>query len=572
MISINQIIKNSDNTINLSLSYYGRILRLHSSRPKAEAQKLFSQLSPNAPIYFIGGLGMGYLLEYIIENTTTLCIIYEPKSIIFETLLEIRPEIQQLLSSSRVIFIQELDDFSNYCQQEKLLDIGFIIHQQYYELFTREFNTIKEILTSSIRKKEVGNATLIRFSKTWSKNIFRNIHNYFLCQKLKEYQNYADKQAAIIIGAGPSLEDSLSYLRDKKDYAYLIACDTALPILDKANIPIDFVITVDPQNQNAFYLRYVKNKNHKLIADISVHSSTFEGYDSKNIILMDSHFPFYRYFQKFWGECHKLLSGGSVSTTAFDFARFIQADPIIMVGQDLAFTKKKNHSTGNILSEFSRIQNSRLISYHTRHALTTYPAHTQKITGRIPRTYVLSDARLILFRDWFNNEIPQTKARVILAGMDGAYIKGADFLSIENSFKILTKKINKKKISLKYTYEILAYNDFIKEMITTLSSLQKKCHQTLVIIKKAKLKNNIQQALSATRDLQVILSSGINHSLTEIISLSIQDTIQKSINISEHITNTQHLEILEILCQDIALALKELNKNLSKSQKFSHSL
>ena len=43
-------------------------------------------------------------------------------------------------------------------------------------------------------------------------------------------------------------------------------------------------------------------------------------------------------------ENESLSAGGSVATTAWDFARFIGCNPIIMAGLDLAFTQNKTHS------------------------------------------------------------------------------------------------------------------------------------------------------------------------------------------------------------------------------------
>ena len=213
MLRIQEKITNIDNTFNLVIAQNQRVIRLHSSRPKAEANKIFTQLSPNHPTYFIGGLGFGYLLEKILEETNSICIVFDPISIIFDTVLQIKPELQILLDNPKVIFIQELTNISQIIQDKKLNNISFTIHRPYSELFPDQFITIKDYIAAGIRKYEVGNATLLRFGKIWTKNIFRNMHRYFTSQKLIPYLNWASQKPAIVIGAGPSLEACLPFLQ-----------------------------------------------------------------------------------------------------------------------------------------------------------------------------------------------------------------------------------------------------------------------------------------------------------------------------------------------------------------------
>ncbi|MGL4367299.1 MAG: motility associated factor glycosyltransferase family protein [Brevinemataceae bacterium] len=572
MIDIINIITNADNSFNFDIIFNNRILKLHSSRPIAEAQKIFSNLpqKENA-LYFIGGLGLGYLLEKIICETEYQCLVYEPDSSIFKKTIELRPELQQLLlNNSRVFFVQNLQDLQHISTQLKINDVVFNIHRPYAEIFPKEFLQAKEIIAGCIRKQEVGVSTIIRFSKTWTKNIFKNMHRYFTGNKLIHYKNACIDQPAVIIGAGSSLEQALPYIKQYQDQMILIACDTTLPILSASNISPDFVVTVDAQEKNAYYLRYSQNKNHILIADPGVHDSSFEDYDSNNIILMDSFFPFYPFFEKFWGANGLLSSGGSVSTSAFDLARQLGCNPIIMAGQDLSFSNNKTHSQGNILAENNRIQHHRLSPFHTQQAHTTYAVHSRYIKGRKPNSFVLADARFIIFKEWFEEQIVKTSAEVIIAGMDGAYLEGATHKEISKAFELLPSTRLKKNYTLPITpIADTEYHKYLDTIYKSICNLLPICQKSLTSIKQSYKNNNPSQAAAETTKLQKILNTeNSEHSvIAYMVSTCIQDSIHQTMSANFDQTSPEEQQQLQTaLCTDIVKSLKLLKNQIHKAQ------
>ncbi|MGL4388756.1 MAG: motility associated factor glycosyltransferase family protein [Brevinema sp.] len=567
-----QIITNNDHTPNLSIIHEERTVRLHSSRPKAEAEKITAQLNLNASYFVLGGLGLGYLLEHVLEYRTEPLIVFEPKSEIFEIALELRPELSVLLNQKNVLLARSLNELTNLLQQHKVKDLSFMMHRPYLDLFPEEMTKIQEILAAAIRKNEVGDATLVRFGRLWAKNIFRNLHRYFVSQKLNTFVGVAHGQSAIMIGAGPSLEEAIPYLQKYKNHAHLIACDTALPMLEKYFLEPDFVVTVDPQEKNAFYLRYSRLKNHFLIADPGVHDSTFEDYTNDRIVLMDSLFPFYPYFVPYWGECGLLASGGSVSTSAFDLARKLKASSIIMVGQDLSFSQNKTHNKGNILTEFSYTNFNRLITGNTKNAHVSYPAHAQLIKGRINGTQVLADARFVLFRDWFSDEIAQTVVPVIVAGMEGAFLNGAIHCSVEKAFQRLKTPIKKSYPSFHSNIDSSSFQAYLEEMCTILTPIIKQIEFCLFNIKQSYRQKNLQRSLIETTKIQELLEIKNHQEITQIISVSIQSAIQKVLEMPQYISDQEKHDLILEMTDGIMYGIKTLHKHILKTlQRLQHN-
>ena len=568
MIEIKQVLINPDKTINMNIQDGERVIRLHSSRPLAEADKIFSQLQSDAPVYFIGGLACGYLLEKILQETTVPCVVFEPLSPIFKKVLELRPEIKKSLEDSRVYLAHNIPSLHEIIKVHKFKNISFTIHRPYGELFPKEMDASREAISSELRKQEVGNNTLLRFGKIWTKNIIRNLHRYFKNNKLNAYLGWGENKPALIIGAGASLEEALPYIKEHQDKAIIIACDTVVPMLERASIDPDFVITVDAQEKNAFFLRYGKRKNHKLIADPSVHDSSFEGYEDDNIILMDSIFPFYTPFEGFWESNGLLASGGSVSTSAFDLARKMQCDPIILVGMDLAFTKKKTHSTGNILYEFARTNHHRLSPLHSLQSQTTHANHSLEVKGRRANKKISSDIRLVLFRDWFSDQIPKTNAHVIVAGLEGAYLEGAEHCEMSDTFSKLTSPIEKAHPNKSPLLSSSAYQKFLEDTLLITDKIIPACNSSLLLIKKAKATNNLPLAIQESTKIQHLLEAPENKQIPQLISTAIQDSVQLAFNMNSSTTEKEHLDILHQIASDILKGLIYLQKYLKKALKF----
>lgn len=555
---------NLDNSYNFIICSQNREIRLHSIRPRAEAQKLLKQLSSDADLIFIGGMGLGYILDEIPQNSKRFYLIFEPKSIIFDQALQKRPQLKDMLKQPNIIFIQDCGTLSEFIAQNRFKNIGFLIHRPYMDLFPQEMTHAKEIIAAQLSQQEISNATLIRFGKIWIKNLFRNMPRYFSTLKLIDFKNSFKGQPAIIIGAGPSLEEALPYLKKHKDHAVFIACDTALPMLEAANISADFVITVDPQDKNAFYLRYSSDKQHILIADPGVHESAFTNYDNHQIILMDAALPFYRLFQDCWKPCGLLASGGSVSTSAFDFARVISADPIILVGQDLSFAQKKIHSQGNILTEFSRVGFDKFHSAHTRHALTTYPSHARLIKGR-KQNHVLADARFSVFSEWFSKEIPQTNAQVIIAGLEGAFLEGADHRTVKDAFSMLDTPILKKAIQPPKERQKNTFYEILDSIKISVQTIIPTAHQILITAKKAQISGNLQQAQTATETLYSILAHSEHQKTARILEIAMQNAVQKALELQDSSDKSEKLNIITTICQENLECLRFLERIIKKA-------
>ena len=117
-----------------------------------------------------------------------------------------------------------------------------------------------------------------------------------------------------------------------------------------------------------------------------------------------------------WVEAHAgpvgdIQSGGSVATSAFDLLLNLGCSPIILVGQDLAYTGREIHCSGTHhndewLPRYTRFYNLDTINQNVvrRRKIKYVPAYGGAGT-------VISDFVFDLYRGWFEDSARKVRCR-----------------------------------------------------------------------------------------------------------------------------------------------------------------
>jgi hypothetical protein len=229
---------------------------------------------------------------------------------------------------------------------------------------------------------------------------------------------------AIVVGAGPSLDRTISALARARDRALVIAVDTALRPLLAQGIEPDLAVAVDPADINARHLTDLPaNDSTWLVAEPSIHPSSFDAFDGRTTIFrVASHQP-WPWLKALGVDCATLRTWGSVITSAFDLAVQLGCDPIVFVGADLAYTDGQTYCRGTIFEEewaarvepaggLRAVWNADLEAK----ALLSHP----DLHGRDTRT----SHSLIAFRDWIVERASELTGRRIINATGAGILRG----------------------------------------------------------------------------------------------------------------------------------------------------
>jgi hypothetical protein len=414
----------------------GRCL-LHSARDPVEEAKRFvrSRLDGSEEVVVVLGFGLGYHVgEVLAKNRECRVLVIELSPPIFRRALETR-DLAAVLGSERVAVIPFTEDWMEREEASALAALPgakLLVHRAYRILFPAEAGAVEADFDSLQRTREINLATLKRFDRLWTKNTFKNAPFFFALGGIGDLANSLEGLPAVVVSAGPSVEEDLEPLSALRDHAVVIAVDSALrPLLRRGIVP-DFAVTVDPQLVNSLSVgdlvstaarrRAAGNDLPILVADPAVYPVTLRTYPGP-VLLTSSVFSPGRVIEKFSGEKGAIAAGGSVSVAAFDLARILGADPVILLGLELSYENARSHLSGSFVEAYIQSKLTRFApapSMYLGPIMSGRPLLARNKKGHS----VLTDRRMLLYRSWFERHAGSGRTRVINATPRGLGIRG----------------------------------------------------------------------------------------------------------------------------------------------------
>ncbi len=264
---------------------------LHSKYdPLREAETIINKLEEresideNSHVIFYG-LGLGYHIDAFTQrHPNTSFSLYEPSVEVFQYFLD-NINLKKLPNDNLEILLLEhepnhVDIFLSILFKKinkKIILVDLPIYENVFEEQYKDFfGKFKEFI-----KSKRGNLhTNYAFQKRWIINSMKNLKEVLstpniLAEKIGAYKN----KTAILVAAGPSLNDEIENLRYIKDngLAYVFSVGSALNTLIYNDIYPHAACTIDPGvfNQNVF--KIIKEKG---ISDIPMIFGSSVGYET----------------------------------------------------------------------------------------------------------------------------------------------------------------------------------------------------------------------------------------------------------------------------------------------------
>lgn len=384
---------------------------LHSKyNPINEAEKLImSDVFCNASIKnscVFYGLGLGYIHElYVKQNPLSSLVIIEPDLFVFLLFLISRPLDDFFMHDNLTLLLGLYPkDVLDFFEAKVFFDVPFFKSPSLMEVNYAWFSEFETLKKRRQEKENLNKNTLKKFGKLWLKNFFKNKAQVEKLPGISLLKNFFKPYPCVITAAGPGLDEVLDIVKDKEDKFIIIAADTAVRACLRKGINPDFIILMDAQYWNYLHLADLDISDSILITESSVYPAVFR-IKTKAKFLCTSMFPLAQYIEEAIGEKGKLITGGSVATAAWDFARLLGCSEIIFAGLDLAFTDLQTHFKGSRFEEDINSVSSRFFSSEAASHLNLYSASPQLKEGYNGK--VLSDKRMEMYAWWFESKIAE---------------------------------------------------------------------------------------------------------------------------------------------------------------------
>lgn len=224
--------------------------------------------------------------------------------------------------------------------------ISLVAPIAYRTLYADYYSALEQGTVSALRFYRVNSATMEAFRSSWLINTFRNLKH--VSPDVSIFRDMFKNIPAIIVSAGPSLQKNIHLLHEAKERALIIAVGSAMTILEAHGIVPHFRIAVDAAVENKMVFDKVDTSTCPLIYSDHLYFDVLSNYSGGKVHMpMPSNEVLINYiFGKARLAVLPVESGFSIANIALNLLIQWQCATIVLIGQDLCYTRGKLHAEG----------------------------------------------------------------------------------------------------------------------------------------------------------------------------------------------------------------------------------
>jgi len=220
------------------------------------------------------------------------------------------------------------------------------------------YNQLADFLLEDLSTYWRNRHAIGRLGRQWIRHIYANLAAMEKGKiDFRGFQHYHSTGIPVVVGAGPSLENSLEFLRKWRSHLWILATDTAVLTLSDAGIKPDAISILETQSWNMLDFHGMKSTEIPLIADISAYPPSLERTGGV-CYTVSSSFAELNFLQRIADAGlapFPIPPLGSVGLASVEIALNLSSNhaPLLLTGLDFAYQPGKSHARG---SSFHRWQ------------------------------------------------------------------------------------------------------------------------------------------------------------------------------------------------------------------------
>ncbi len=247
--------KAKDGSFTLIVHDGTRSIPIHSTyRPSEEGTIFKNHFNPDKfdTLVVLGG-GLGYHLSGLgaLVDRYRRIIIVEYLDGLAEKIYE-NSITSFLITSPAVVFLAGFDvveverSLAEHINLESSKGIQVLEHPASVRAFPEYYRAVKAAAEKIIDRSAGNLITQSKLSRRFFKNAVINLGSFDTHFHFSHLYNTCEGHPALVIAAGPSLSSNLEKIKDYPG-CFIIAVDSALPVLSAYGITPDFFVSIDPQ-------------------------------------------------------------------------------------------------------------------------------------------------------------------------------------------------------------------------------------------------------------------------------------------------------------------------------------
>jgi len=417
----------------------GRVLYAHSRYdPDAEAAQLAAGAAEEARVVVLCGFALGHHLPAILRRWDQPTVVAAESDLSLLKAAFALHDLADLIDERRLIFLTSLDRRLVHAaltplNAELMLGAAILrtpLSQRRGKAF---FDEVQAAVGDFVDATRTQIITLVQTARTTVENLLMNLPAYLAGGGLESLAGAARGVPALVIAAGPSLAKNLDQIAPLRDRAVLIAVQTVFKLLRSLGIDPHFVTSLDYHEVSADFFRGVRDTGRcRLVAEPKVAWQVPDAYAGP--VQLVHHKLYETLLGPLAPRRASLRQGSTVAHLAFYFAEYLGCDPIVFVGQDLAFTEGLFYLPGSPIEQTWAPELSRFYTIETKQwerivrnrgiLRTATDVHGQR---------VYTDNLLFTYAEQFQKDFLDCRARVIQASEGGIALDGAEPMALREA-------------------------------------------------------------------------------------------------------------------------------------------
>jgi hypothetical protein len=193
---------------------------------------------------------------------------------------------------------------------------------------------------ASLMKFDTRSGVILKTMVNPDSNVLKNMPTILGCEhkaaeKLTSFQGKGKGKTAICVSAGPSLDNEIENLKRLQDSSLILCVGRVYKRLRAAGIRVDYTFSCEMFDWDAAIFSDLTDTGDTVMCYPNVCApATVKAWPGRKVCMLDAQMA------DLLGETLFMMGGNSVSHHQLNFAcEILDADTVILVGQDLSYTK-----------------------------------------------------------------------------------------------------------------------------------------------------------------------------------------------------------------------------------------
>jgi len=393
-----------------------------------DIDKLVAEVKGTPPggMMLVYGLGTGEYLQPVMDAVVSqrALLVVEPNVNVIKRFFDDGHH-RKIKSPVRLMLIHyepgDINLLSRLIRSIDIRTVKLVEHPGYNQVYIQELKEVAKAAKDAQHQIRLNDNTWELFTYQWVDNPIKNLKYIPGSYLLPDFKDIYKGRPGVVVSAGPSLAKNIDLLREVQDKFVIISGGHTLRMLLSHGIHPDFIVVIDAgkvayeeieglmDKTDAGYV-YFERSPYKV----------FEEYGGKRIFFTTN-----TLLEKTIDRKLSVIdSGSSVAHASTNLAAYLGCDPVVFIGQDLAYTDNRTHAEETVPEKHIIME-----------AMEDLSIKESEITCEDIYGNVVKTSNVYLgFRDLLEMIIDANKGRKFIDATEGgAKIKGTDIRTLRST-------------------------------------------------------------------------------------------------------------------------------------------